>query len=140
MDKKSLKGVKSVKKVGVNDKVLSSDEHMGLQEFLKLQRSYKRQFLTRLYTGAELKEIRRQLAAKPQNISMLWYGQPFNNELLSMEHALKENAYFELLTEEERMKAGLVAAGYTKKDFELLMIKNRFKRVFKKVDIPSYLG
>jgi hypothetical protein len=124
--------------VEANKKVLSAEQTGNLMEFLRLQRNYKRQLLTRLYKGAELKEIRKQLTEGP--ITMQWYGQTFPKDLLAMEHELTQQAYFEMLTEEERMKKALVNADYTEADFEALMKQNHYKKDFKKVELPDYLG
>lgn len=99
--------------------VKSSAETMELRELLDNQREYKRTFLSRLYTQAEINEIRKQL--KSEEITMQWYGQPFPKDILACEHDIKLDTYRDLVIQENKLKKALENKGLNKKKLDKLI-------------------
>jgi len=101
------------------------------REFIQTQREYKKMVLARLYKGAEIIEIRKQL--ETGDIKMQWYGMPFPKHILTMEHDIIQHQYMELLRNENEMKKRLERDGMKEKQIDELVSKNKYmKEVNKK--------
>jgi len=134
---KSLKANK-ISKVGVNDEFLSAEEDYSFREFIKMQQNYKDTFLARLYKGAEMAEIRKQLESG--KITMKWYGQEFPKEILVIEHDIVQNSYYQLLMQEKQLEKQLLKEGLSKEELTNILKFNRLKKEYKGKKVPSYFG
>ena len=120
------------------EQVKTASEDYAFREFIKMQKEYKELFLARLYKGAEIKEVRKQLDSGI--ISMQWYGMSFPEEILVIEHDILQNNYYDLLTRENQLRDALVSKGLCKEDFECLISENKLKKTFEKDEGESYIG
>lgn len=135
---KSMKPKKIDTKQKTDAKVKAAEEDYSFKEFLKRQNNYKEVFLSRLYKGAELTEIRKQLESG--KITMQWYGQPFPKQILAVEHDMVQSTYYDLMTQEHQLKDSLIADGMSEGELKDLLKKGTLKRTFNKNKNPSYLG
>lgn len=85
---------------------------------LQRQSNFKGTVLSRMYVGAELLEMRKQLAG---TITLQWYGIPFPKEILIYEHDIKLHQYKELLLKENYLKSQLLREGLTEADIQAVI-------------------
>jgi len=123
-----------------NAKIASAKESSMLNEYLNLQKEYRDNVLARLFTGAQLKEIRKQLDEK--NITIQWRGIPCPEDILVMEHDILQTQYFDLQANENNVHAKLKLHGVTTKQLEALVKTGKLLKTLPKQlkDKASYIS
>ena len=128
--------VEEIKKA--NKKVLKAEEDYSFKDFLKRQHQYKETFLARLYKGAEMAEIRKQL--KSGNIKMKWCGMIFPKEILGVEHDMVQNSYYNLLLQEKQLKNSLLSDDMSEEEITALLKTGALKKEYKKQPVLNYIN
>lgn len=106
-----MKSKSNEKRKETDKKVKSALQAVAERDLIKRQQGYRKSVLARLYRGAELIEMRKQIEDnmnKGTPILMQWYGMPYPLQLLVIEHDITQNVFGELLTEENKLKEELM--------------------------------
>ena len=113
----------------------SATEQSKLQEFLELQRQYKRTFLARKFSGEKLAVVREQI--KTGKITFEVNGLKYSDGMMRIEHDMQQLGYFELLVEEKRLFEKLKYHGMKEKEILALLNENKFVKSIKGDDAKA---
>jgi len=118
----------------------SAVEETQMQEFINLQKQYKKTVLARLFDGARLKEVRLMVEDKKPN-TLIVDGLQFSKEMLAIEHDIQQANYFDIVVEENRVLDKLKLHGLTDTDVDNLLKQNKYVTKLKKVGkTGEYIG
>lgn len=118
----------------------SAVEESQMQEFINLQKQYKKTVLARMFDGARLKEVRLMVEGKKPN-TLCVDGLQFTEEMLAVEHDIQQSNYFDIVVEEHRLLDRLKLHGLIDADIDDLLKLNKYVRQLKKTGKKGdYIG
>ncbi len=114
----NLSNEEIAKKISLAKKTKVSKEVIDgmIADKINRQKDFQNARIGRLYTGAELKEIRQQIEQK--DIKILWRGIPMPLSIAVIEHDAVQNRYVEIVRKEKYLYESLKRDGLSDKQIE----------------------